>query len=72
MPIILEDGKNVQFSDLTNGNAKDPDTGDTVTLTQVGSTNTYKATVSRTDGKTVTYFVDKPTDPVVTVSSKVA
>jgi hypothetical protein len=72
MAIILEDGKNVQFSDLTNGNAVDPDTGNTVTLTQVGNTNTYKATVPRSDGKTVTYFVDKPTDPTVTVSRKVA
>ena len=68
MTIVLGDGKNVQFSDLINGNAKDPETGDRVVLTQAGNTNTYKATVSRNDGKTITYFVDKPTDPAVTVA----
>ena len=72
MSIKLEDGLNVRFSDLTSGNAMDPDTGRTVTLSQVGSTNTYRATVSRADGKTVTYFVDKPSGPIVTVSRKVA
>jgi hypothetical protein len=72
MTIKLADGLNIQFSELTNGHAIDPDTGGAVTLTQVGSSNTYSATVSRSDGKTITYFVDKPTDPVVTIRRSVA
>lgn len=71
MPIKLHEGSNVQFSDLLNGNAVDPDTGEVVILSQVGSTNTYTRTVSRPDGKKVKYFVDKPTDPLVTISRKV-
>jgi hypothetical protein len=71
MAIRLQDGSNVQFSDLLNGNAIDPDTGNAVRLSQVGSTNTYTATVTRSDGKKIFYSVDKPADVTVTVSKKV-
>jgi hypothetical protein len=71
MAIKLQDGSNVQFSDLLNGNAIDAYTGEMVILSQVGSTNTYTKTVSRPDGKKVKYFVDKPTDVMVTVSRRV-
>jgi hypothetical protein len=66
--VKLADGLNVPFSELTNGRAVDPETGQTVQLTQVGSTNTYRQVLTRSDGKNITYFVDKPTDIVVTVS----
>jgi hypothetical protein len=71
MAIKLHDGSNVQFSDLLNGNAIDPDTGKPVVVSRVGQTNTYTATVTRSDGKKFLYSVDKPTDVAVTVSKKV-
>jgi hypothetical protein len=64
----IEDGTHVQLSDLLGGQGVDPDTGEALSFSQVDSTNTYTATVSLDDGRTVTYYVDAPSDPTVKVS----
>ena len=71
MTLKLDDGINAQASDLLAGQGVDPNTGDPITFSQVGSTNTYTATVSLCDGRSVTYTFDKPADAMVRVSRTV-
>ena len=71
MAIKLDDGTMAPFSVLTSSDAKDPDTGTTLTFSQQGTTNTYLATRAMGDGRTVYYRFDKPTDPICVVSRKV-
>ena len=68
---IIQDGSVIQFSNLQDGSAVDPDTGETVILQRVAGSNTYRASLKRSDGKNINYFVDKPNDPLVTVSRKI-
>jgi hypothetical protein len=69
----LEDGSVITLGELLASQGRDPNTGATLTFSQVGSTGTYVATTSQTGGKTATYRVDVvPNNQVVTVSRTVA
>jgi hypothetical protein len=74
MAIKLEDGSNASVADLLTGQTQNHK-GTTLTFSQVGSTNTYTATVALNDGsgRSEIFRFDKPTDPasVVMVSRKV-
>jgi hypothetical protein len=71
MVLILEDGTNAPFAQLLSTDVKDPK-GQAITFTQVGSTNTYTATVALNDGtgRNQLYRFDKP-DAMCTVTRKV-
>ena len=73
MAITLEDGTVASFSQLTGGEKLQDSKGQTITFSQVGTTNTYTATVALNDGsgRTQTYRFDKP-DFNVVVSRKVS
>jgi hypothetical protein len=74
MAIKLEDGTQATVQQLLSGDAQDPK-GSAITFSQVGSSNTYTATVALNDGsgRNQIYSFDKPGDSgiVVTVSRKV-
>jgi hypothetical protein len=72
MVLIIEDGSMAPVSELLSSDVKDPK-GQAITFTQVGSTNTYTATVALNDGsgRNQLYRFDKPADPVAIVSRKV-
>lgn len=74
MALKIEDGSNVSVADLLNGQTQDHK-GTTLTFSQVGTTNTYTATVALNDGsgRNEIYRFDKPADLgiMVTVSRKV-
>jgi hypothetical protein len=63
--LTLDDGSMVLFSDLTSGRCQD-EKGNAITLTQVGSTNTYTTSYS-SGGRTHKWAVEKPSDPVCRV-----
>ena len=67
MVLTLEDGTIATFSQLTGGEKLQDPKGQTITFSQVGSTNTYTATVALNDGsgRNQIYRFDKPDTPVV-------
>jgi hypothetical protein len=71
MVLVLDDGAQLTFAQATGNELRDHK-NQTVTFSQVGTTNTYKATVALNDGsgRNEIYQFDKP-DVVVTVSRKV-
>jgi hypothetical protein len=73
MVIVIEDGTTVLFSQATGGEKLVDSKGQQITVSQVGSTNTYTATVALNDGsgRSQTFRFDKP-DVLVTFSRKVA
>jgi hypothetical protein len=70
--ITIEDGSVVPFSALTGGEVIKDSKGQTVSFSQVGSTNTYTATVALNDGsgRNQIFRFDKP-DSTCIVSRKV-
>jgi hypothetical protein len=58
MVIKLEDGTVATFSQLTGGEVLQDSKGQTVTFSQVGSTNTYTATVALNDGSGRNEYLD--------------
>ena len=72
MVLTLEDGTIATFSQLTGGEKLQDPKGQTITFSQVGSTNTYTATVALNDGsgRNEIYRFDKP-DTTVVVTRKV-
>jgi hypothetical protein len=72
MAIKIEDGTTLSFAQATGGEVL-KDSNQTVTFSQVGSTNTYTATVALNDrtGRNQTFYFDKP-DTTVTIRRSVA
>jgi hypothetical protein len=73
MAIKIEDGTTLSFSQATGGEVLKDSKNQTVTFSQVGSTNTYTATVALNDGtgRNQTFYFDKP-DTTVTIRRSVA
>jgi hypothetical protein len=71
MVIKIEDGSTLPVSVLLSNEVKDPQ-GNAITFSQVGSTNTYTATVALNDGsgRNQIFRFDKP-DSIAVVSRKV-
>jgi hypothetical protein len=72
MTIILDDGSQLTFAQATGGESLKDSKGQTITFAQVGTTNTYTATVPLNDGsgRNQIFRFDKP-DSNVIVSRKV-
>ena len=51
MTLKIEDGTNAQVSDLLNGLGVDSNTGESLSFSQVGYSNTYTATVSQSQNR---------------------
>jgi hypothetical protein len=72
MAIVIEDGSVASFSQLTGSEVLKDSKGQTISFSQVGSTNTYTATVALNDGsgRNQIFRFDKP-DTQCIVSRKV-
>jgi hypothetical protein len=72
MTIIIEDGTQVTFAQATGSEKLTDGKGNTITFSQVGSTNAYTATVALNDGsgRNQIFWFDKP-DTTVRISRKV-
>jgi hypothetical protein len=72
MAITIDDGSVLTFNQLTGGEVLKDSKGQTITFSQVGSTNTYTATVALNDGsgRNQIFRFDKP-DTQCVVSRKV-
>jgi hypothetical protein len=72
MVLVLEEGFTATAGQLLGGEKLQDSKGQTITFSQVGSTNTYTATVPLNDGsgRNQIFRFDKG-DPVVVVSRKV-